>query len=283
MVEAPEEDEELAFKPTSGERRTGPRRKEEGGSRMILWLALVGVVLIIVPVAGFLIYSAVSGKKKSTEDEKTKRTPVRIDGTIPRALQMALQNAKPGERIWLRGEIREANLAVRTNDVTIEADPELAAGKKVVWKCPDQGNYKQAKLLIVQSVSGFTMRGITLDGNKQTEGLVVLYGRCSGAKLENLTFQNSRQFGLMILNCEASKESPIECEDLTFVTEPAQSAIRFGMPNQTAIQKIGHLAFRKITFNGPGQKVTASRAGPFEKTQYIDEKTIALPEGVKIE
>jgi hypothetical protein len=214
------------------------------------------------------------------------REPIRVDPAKGQTLRHALQRARPGDRILLLGDIREANVAVRTRDITIEAD------KPIVWRCPERVA-ADSKLLLLGNAANFTLRNITLDGDNKASTLINIYGHCSGALFKNLTFQGQQKYGLLITNAEGSSESPIVLSGLRFVTnKPDQIALAFGWVQSisklpTGIPRSRYFNVQDCTFKGPGDKVrvlkaTDSQGKPVPRDRVVDPKTLTLPSDVQL-
>lgn len=240
---------------------------------LLLWLSLAAGGLLLVTI--LLISLLIGGGGNRTPKQPVGREPIRVKGGVPNALFTALRKAKDGDRILLSGDIQECSLSVNKQDLIIEAE----AGKQVTWKCPPSAP-QGSKLLIVEGVSGFQLRGITLDGSGKTEALVLLYGKCPGAILEDLELQNTGQYGLFFTNCEGSREAPVQLNNLTFRTKEDQTALRFDLQKGllATVKKNAHFRIQGCKFEGAGKKLTSSNP-----VQQLDLTTFELPSDLKPE
>src|SRR5262249_45275921 len=152
------------------------------------------------------------------------RAPIRVDPS-KQILAQALFDARDGDRIWLLGDVAEADLKVLRKDVTIEPDPSL--GRKVTWRCPATPPQAANHLLLVSAVSGFQLKDVVLDGGNKLDHLVVLFGRCPGTLLERLELQHYRKAGLYVSNCQGTRDRPVRFTSLRFDSPAGSTAVLF--------------------------------------------------------
>lgn len=129
----------------------------------------------------------------------------------------ALQLAKNGDRIVLRGTIRES-VTLANRSISLEADE----GETVIWKAPNKfpENTQLPTLLTIQNVEGCHIRGIQFDGENKAAALIHVYGNCAGLTLEELQLKGYKQFGLYITNVQGSPGDPVKIHDISLATPP---------------------------------------------------------------
>jgi hypothetical protein len=233
------------------------------------WLVIA--VAVLVPLTALLLYLLMGSgdKKKKTYG----REPIRV-APGPSALYQALRKARDGDHLLLGGDINECGIHISQRDLVIE--PEQ--GKKVTWRCPANAQPGSKLLHVGSTGAGLQLRGLTLDGGGMTDALVILFGKCPGVRLVNLDLRNSKKYGLQIVSGEGSEDNPVEFLDLNFQTQAGQSAVRFDLQKQlTGVQGNRFLTFRECRFEGAGQKFTAADPA------CVDQATVQLPEGIKID
>jgi hypothetical protein len=234
------------------------------------WLLIAGAVLLPLSIVLAYLLFASGGK----QPKGTRREPIRV-APGENALRLALAKAKAGDHFLLSGDINEANLSIDKPDLIIESEQ----GKRVIWKCPPKARADSKLLLIGSNATGFQLRGITLDGNQQTESLISLFGQCPGVKLEHLELRNSKKYGVWITNCEGTSDNPVSLVNVRFHTPKDGTAVRFDILKSllASVKVNSHLSFKDCTFEGPGRKFTVAN------NSFLDLPTIDLPPGEVIE
>jgi hypothetical protein len=192
------------------------------------------------------------------------------------SLTAALRRVKPGSKLGARILVQD-DLAedVRISDlpnISIEADE----GSPVTWR-PASGSAPQ-KLLMLNNVPGFRLKGLTLDGEGRVEALINLYRYCPGAVLEDLTLKGFIKYGVWVTNCEGGRapDQHVSLLRLHFTTaQPSQTALFFDVLHHTRqqIAKDRYFRVRDCTFGGPGGKVKTPDLGFLEQVE--------LPAGVE--
>jgi serine/threonine protein kinase len=274
----PMAEEETDESPLSGiDLRPSPvrpsRRKPaaaKGKSRLVLWI-VIGALLGGAILSGilFLIFQSSDSSKAGPAKP---REPIRVGPANPGGLTVALKKARPGDRILLEVDIQEC-VTVDKHGIIIEAAP----GKNIVWKFPEKE--ANATKLITIYAPDVTIKGITLDGSNKTQALVQLYSSCPGVKLEDLKMRNTKDFDILIANCQGEETNPVQLNNLQFDTPAtAQSAVRFIITDgHKTIRTNRFITFQNCTFTGPGKKLTMASAGD------VDFPTIILPGDLKKE
>jgi len=135
------------------------------------------------------------------------------------------------------------------------------------------------KLLTIQDAPGFEVRGLTLDGDAQTEALVVLYGKSPGARLEQLQMRGSLGAGVLILNSEGTSESPIELSKLDIEVPAGQSGIHFDTRGNLAgaVSVNRYFRIQSCSFSGQGKRLTTTRLNA------VDTDTLEKPSNLWLE
>jgi hypothetical protein len=129
----------------------------------------------------------------------------------------AVRQAKNGDRIIIRGTIRES-VTLANKSISLEAEE----GQTVVWKAPDRfpENTRLPTLLTIQKVENCHIRGIQFDGENKAAALIQVYGQCPGLTLEELQLKNYNQFGLYITNVQGTPDDPVRLHDISLATPP---------------------------------------------------------------
>ncbi len=240
---------------------------------LLRWLLLAAGVLV--PVTMLLLWQLLSTDGSNKSNPSKPAEPILVgNGT---SLASVLRRINDGDKIWLTGDITEANLSLTSKkNITIEAEP----GKEITWRFPAEAP-AETKLIILSSCPGFQLRGITLDGATKAESLVVLYGKSPGATLEKLQLRNFTKNGIVVSNSEGSVEAPITFSELTIKTAAAgQVGVRFEAPAHSALaaKKNANFVLRRCSFSGPGTSLGSSQP---EIT--VDLASMQLPGNIKIE
>jgi serine/threonine protein kinase len=265
------EDEPSLEEPRPRQRLSALRKKTPEPPKLnLLWLWIGAAVMLAL--VSLLIWALIP----STPPKKTTppREAIKVPAGSPNGLSKAVRDAKDGDRIILQGDISEANIQIKKKDLIIEAE----GGKKVTWKCPPNASIG-SKLLIVEGVPGFELRGITLDGDNQLDSVIILYGKCPGLKLDNVSIVGGKINGLLLMNCEGSATAPILISDLSVDAKANQTAIRFDIAKHSikTVDQIRNVTFEKLTFPGPGRKLVQGA------TNMTDPESVKLPSGFTIE
>jgi serine/threonine protein kinase len=250
--------------------RRKPAAKGEK-NRVVLWVSLGAGALLLIGV----LYLIFRPSDPSNASIPRQREPIRVGPAMAGGLPAALKMARPGDRILLEVDIIEADLRIdrEKHGITIEPAP----GKTIVWKCPPNVKHPTAKLLTI-SAPHVTVKGITFDGDNKTEALICLWSSCPGVKLENLQLRNTREYDLLVANCEGAEKDPVQMLNVQFATSPTvKAAMHFVvLDNHKTIRKNRFLQLQGCTFEGPAKKVTAAK-------DAVDDATINLPADVKKE
>jgi eukaryotic-like serine/threonine-protein kinase len=174
-------------------------------------------------------------------------------------------------RIIVEDDIAENDLLIDVPNVTIEA----AEGKTIHWRPASKPG--ATKLFAIYKAEGVHIKGFTLDGEDRVEMLVNLFHRCPGVRLEGLTLQGFKKYGIWVTNCEGGegKKQRIQLNRLQFTTSKAeQAAVFFSIEAGTrdAIPKNRNIVFTACAFAGPGAKIKSQDLSTLEHIEW--------PEGV---
>jgi hypothetical protein len=130
---------------------------------------------------------------------------------------------------------------------------------------------------MVQAAANVTIKGITFDGENNTDTLIILYARCPGTRLEDLKLRGAAKDALLIANCVGTAEQPVTLRNLEFDTEPGKTAIRFKIFSNTKTLTVNRFfTISNCTFNGLGDRIITAN------DDYVDRKTIDLSDKVPL-
>jgi serine/threonine protein kinase len=124
-----------------------------------------------------------------------------------RSIQQALRHAEPGDIIELWDEKHQENVTVDPSrgrtDVTLRA----AEGKQISWSARDDKN----PILSLSAAESFKLQGdgITLDGQRKVQDLVVLSLTSPGLTLQDVRLQGFTRYGMRIVNCQGEEKKPV--------------------------------------------------------------------------
>ncbi len=266
-LQAEDEDEPVIAEPVSSRRKRSDsssgkglasgRRLAPAQNKKVLWWVIGGVsvgvcslVLLIVVLA-----YAFSGKPKP---DGTAREPIRV-GPGQKTLRQAVAKAKSGDRILLTGDVEEANIHLQNiKNLTIEGEE----GKLIVWRAPLSAGPDW--LLSINSTEGLLLKNVVLSGEKRTETLVILYGKCPRTKFENVELRDYKKVGVRVYNCEGDKDHPVTFSQVRFATPPGGAGVYFDFNEafKTAFPTNRYFAFRNCSFTGTGSQVRQKHGSP---------------------
>jgi hypothetical protein len=262
-------------RPILGNRKAAGSFRERGrrlpaGAR--LWWVAVGVGVLGIAALILVLWLGFGGKPARVNNDSRPPLVVSRLGANggPRTLSEAVLRARYGDHIVLTDDITDKDVTVRIGGLTVEPGP----GKTVVWRAPEKAP-KVERLLHLNAVEDFQIRGITLDGDNRTDTLIQMYGRCPGARLEDLRLKGFTRSGILVNNCEGSPERRAVFDRLHFTTatlspaQPPPTAIWF-----TLTENIAGLTKNRFftigdqcTFDGPGTKIKVNQ-GSIESVQF---------------
>jgi hypothetical protein len=124
----------------------------------------------------------------------------------------ALKQARPGDRIIVHEGITidqdlhiDGKRAPHLRGVRLEAAPN----EKVTWTLPP-GQKRPARLLQLDDVDGFTIKGFVFDGGGEKLDYLIVLNACPSVRLEDVELQNFKVAGVHCINCGRSDEKPVE-------------------------------------------------------------------------
>jgi len=265
-------DETDSQRPSSRSRRNAP-----AGSLPWLWIVLAAGLLVAIVLGVYSLFSSGTTPRETTEGPRGPLVvdPQGGDGSTYRTVYSAWHNAKPGDRIVLRGTTDEPPVILENRDnITLEAEP----GKTFVWKSPPNWspNLRTKTLLDLRKLSGVTFRGVTFDGANTADRLVSIFDRCPGLKFERCSFVNFKKQGVYLYNAEGDKDRPIEFRDGTIKTGEKTAAGVYFDHNANAgyLPKTRFVTFQGVKIEGPTVPVKCLHP------DYV--QNVTLPEGVKL-
>ncbi len=249
--------------PVSSTLRVGglpPAPAQNYGLAWIVGIAS-GIVLVLVVLGGILAWAL--GKKTETgEADRTGPLVLFVNrlgtndsfSSIAAAVAKVRGRGKHPAHIVVQEDLAESGVLVDLPNLSIEAE----AGKAIHWKPSSKSG--ASSLLTVYKAEGFHLKGFTLDGDNRIDKLVYLGHHCPGVRLEDLTLQGFKKYGIQISSCEGgpSPEKHVVLQRLTFVTDrQAQTDLFFSIEDfhKDAIPTNKYFIVRDCTFEGPGTKV----------------------------
>jgi serine/threonine protein kinase len=268
-------------------------RRLAGGKQAARSNRRVGVIVIIATsiVVGLVIVSGILALvlQRPPEEKGNKEPPpplLRVNrrgiNGAPQTIKAALENARKGVAhtavIQVDDDIAESDVIIddKMPEVTIEP---TEAGKTLTWK-PSSKATADSKLLRVYKAKGFHLKGFTLDGENRINALVNLANYCPGTRLEGLTLQGFKQYGIWVTNCEGGSkpDEHVVFTGLTFrTTDPKQTAINFDIlaTFKDQLPKNTNFIVRDCKFEGKGAKIKTSSRATLENVE--------LPTGLQAE
>jgi hypothetical protein len=248
--------------PRSGRRPAGPASKKQHSGRNLatveepvsgrrLWwvLGIAAVVVLTAIGAGVALFFAWSS---TPNNPGVGREPLRVNPAggpkVYRTIKEAVDHATGNDRIILMADVTEADVRVpkKMENLVIESDP----GRRATWRCPDVLPANASpRLLHLDGVTGFQLRGVTLDGGGKADTLVSLLGTCPGVKLDDLDLKNYVKYGVFLWNCDGDRDRPVVLSNLRFTAAgKTQTAVYFSFrekdpPKPQYVQTAGEWAF----------------------------------------
>jgi serine/threonine protein kinase len=197
-------------------------------------------------------------------------------------LRSAVAQAQPNDIIQIQSDITETEVIVVTNklkNLRIEGEP----GKTVVWKCSEKAPPGMTKLLALNSVEGFELKNVILDGSnggKRLETLVSMSQSCPGLTLENVALRGFQKQGVLVSNCQGSADNRVRFLHVDFATtEKGQSGIDFQInPKFLDFPKNQYIFIRSdCSFSGPGSPMRAANKSFLENVEYGSNARLDVP------
>jgi serine/threonine protein kinase len=247
------------------------------------WIVVAAVTAVFLLVLACLLWWAFSPSNTHANGHPTepasRQLVVDLTGSnnaYPN-LQRALNEARPGDRILIKGDFEAVDVQVPVKNLTIEAAPGGGLFT-CTWKCPAKANdpKKQKLLRVDQNGDGLRLKGLVLDGGNKLDTLVSIFGGCkAGVVLEDLILQNYQKQGVLLTDCQGGPTHPVVLSGLRFITGGSPAKVDV-MLNCLPRGHEGFLRNSSITFRG-----CTSDGGPALKVRIPDEKFID-PETVKL-
>jgi serine/threonine protein kinase len=192
-------------------------------SRPMVWL-LVGLAVAICLAIGLVIWLVLLSVTPATPRGDAPKRPTLFVGHVPNtdtfasvaeALRQVPHNSMLGARIILQQDIAEV-LRVEKPNISIECEE----GHLYTWRPPTNSGDSGSWLLHVANSENFRLSGVNFDGANQVKSLILLWGRCPGSRLENLTLKGFTQCGIWVTNCVGEGgDRRVFLEQLTFSPE----------------------------------------------------------------
>jgi serine/threonine protein kinase len=279
---------QLDTTPKSGKRFGASRKGLSGRNLQVpivssrrLWIVIGAATVAVAALITLITWIAIalSSPGPKSQPVQPQRAPILVDPTgatkgATRTIKGAVSRANAYDHIVLMGDIVEGPVSIsRKEGLVIESAPE----RNVTWRFPDDWPATDSvRMLGVESVSGFELKRVNLDGAQKAVSLITLYGICPGLKLTDLELRNFKQYGVSVTSCEGAAGQPALLSNLHFITSgPGQTGLSFDYPANSVVKKAQNITVTACTFIGEGAKMTA--------TKVEDVTDVKLPEGSKIE
>ncbi len=211
------------------------------------------------------------GESKTEKSGTSYVKTIRVNGSTPGGLKEALRQAKRNTRILIEGDLTDFNVWIRADQSNVTIEGEANSLLKLSDAAPPN-----SKILAIESATNVTLKGITLDGGNKSAALIMMYGKCSGCKLDNLRMRNSAGCDLLFSNCEGDSDHPILLQHLEFQPTEGKPAVRFDILERQLISQNRFITFDKCRFVGTGKKVVAAQE------HFVDLTTVRLPPDEKL-
>jgi eukaryotic-like serine/threonine-protein kinase len=275
--------------PKSGKRSGASRRGLSGRNLQLptvssrrLWIVIGAATAAVILLVGLITWIAValSSTGPKTQPGQTQRQPLRVDPsgadkTAYRTIKDAVSRAIANDHIVLMNDIVEGTVSIsRKENLVIESTPE----RKVTWRFPDDLPGADAiRMLAVESVSGFELKRVKLDGSQKANSLITLYGSCPDLKLTDIEFRNFKSNGVFVHSCDGTAGQPVVLSDLHFFTTSSnQTGLFFDYPGNSVVKKAQNITVKDCTFVGEGHKITATRLEDVSGVKREDAAKIEL-------
>jgi serine/threonine protein kinase len=268
---AEEENPGRPRRPTRSTRTVPANGTTSDNKRKFLWWGLGLTATALVALVGFWALPGPE-KKGGTETPRSRRKPILVDPALGHRLKAIVERAEAGDRIQILNDLKEdQTVHVRVRDLTIEA----AEGRIIHWTCPAKAA-PGFKLLVVGNAPGFALRGITLSGENKIPFLMTLYGKCPGARFENLRLEKYTRYGVYVTNCEGSEGNPVQFRGVRFQNQASTTGNKAGttgiffdvLPSLPDVLVNRYFSVKGCKFDGPGVAIQA----PQDK--FVDTKTM---------
>jgi eukaryotic-like serine/threonine-protein kinase len=175
-------------------------------------------------------------------------------GTVVSSIHQALSQARPGDRVVLLENLKEVlllNGSKLAKNLTLQAD---WPGDKVSL-LPPAGLKRVECLLTLVNVEGWTLKGLTLDGDDdRARTLLTVQGHCPGLTLEDLTLRRFRQSAVTFSGCTGEAARPVVARRLRTATGKkatrVASVILEARGEDGVVKSNRHLLFTDCRFEG---------------------------------
>jgi serine/threonine protein kinase len=250
--------------------------------RRIQWVVIIVSVVLVSALAIALII-AFAGHGNNNQPPPP-GSIVRVsstgeEGTV-KDLKAAFRKVIAGGRIVVLDDTIETTpsaISGLQRGVTLEAE----AGKRVVWRLPPSWqppeNEKRTgptSFLTFGPLDGFRLRGFTIDGGDKVDDLVVVFDKCPGLTLEDVTLKGFNHSGVAFVSCKGTSDSRITLRDIKVEGSPkAAAALSFRILPRSPITINSHIVVEDdLKTAGPIGKLVLG-----EPESTIDKDTVTLP------
>jgi hypothetical protein len=172
------------------------------------------------------------------------------------SLKESLRNAKPGDKVTVRGSLLREILELSTieglsRDLTIEStNPDKSP---VRWSPPANFSKSRALLELV-GVEGLKIKGFLFDGKREVADLVRLSGRSAGTTFEDVQFRGATRAAVVVRGSSGESERPLAFHRNRFQTDDeSEAAILFEPDPDRPTEPARSIVVRACRFVGPYQ------------------------------
>ena len=186
------------------------------------------------------------------------------------SVQAALARAKAGDRILLLDQFHEERLVLDgkqalPRDVTVTSGHP--SGKVTVWHLPASAGDNEP-LIRLTNAAGLRFQRIALDGERRTDCLVELGGRCPGLTFEDSELRGFRRTALTLAGCAGEVAAPVCLQRVRVrAGQGADAALQVVAPADASVPVTQYLMVRDCRFEGPFQSVVSVR-GPLLNAEF---------------
>jgi eukaryotic-like serine/threonine-protein kinase len=216
-------------KPPSSKRKSRKDIKPITLSSKKKWIigGAVGGIVLLLAIILILVLSN-SGPKTNPNDPKnvepagprkisvTRNQPAAPKDNRFQSVQLAIENARPGDRIVIADEEWDEVVMITQakKDLTIEGEE----GKQVVWKTTADSASNIKAVLEIGNAENLHLRNIIFNANHLKENALRITGKCPGMILDDVEFHEAQTAAVKFLNCNGESNRPVVMKNFRIVT-----------------------------------------------------------------